>query len=204
MKEGLLRALADLRARGTKVILATGRCIGDIGRLTGTDLFDGVIAENGALLVVAGMKKTMAPEGWADVRAGLLSHFDPGCEEVIISASIDTLEAAKRVVPADKAQIVLNKDRLMILPHGVNKGTGLSEVLSSLHVPGNEVTCVGDGENDLSMFDVVGVRVALANSVDALKRRADYVAKSGDGEGTLEALEALFPRPRPRQGRGVP
>lgn len=193
LRETLVRALGRVRAGGTRVILATGRCLEDIHRLAGMDLFDGVVAENGAMLAVGRTKKTTAPQGWGEVRASLLPHFGPGCEEVIISAPIERLEAAMKLVPRERAQIVLNKDRLMILPNGVDKGTGVAALLSWLRIPEKETTCVGDGENDLSMFDLAGVRVALANSVDALKKRADYVAKASDGQGTLEALEVLFP-----------
>ncbi|MDG6960071.1 MAG: HAD hydrolase family protein, partial [Nitrososphaerota archaeon] len=52
--------------------------------------------------------------------------------------------------------------------------------------------CIGDGENDLPMFGVSGFRIALRNSVDDLKRRADYVADGSDGEGSMEAIRGLF------------
>lgn len=102
------------------------------------------------------------------------------------------MRIARSLIPTE-ARIELNKDRLMILPRNVDKGSGLKGALSALGVKGKETACIGDGENDLSMFEVSGIRVALANPVEALKQRADFVTDQGDGRGTIEAIEKLFP-----------
>lgn len=204
LKRELVDALLERKNSGMKILLATGRCVKDIIDLAGDRVFDGVVAENGAVLVSPEGKRSVAPDGWTGVRAKLLPHFEPGCEEVIISAPVETLEMARSLVPADMAQIELNKDRLMIMPKGVDKGTGLTDLLRILRIPSEETTCIGDGENDMPMFEASGFRVALANSVDSLKQRADYVTRGSDGEGTVEALDRLFPRGvAPRRARGI-
>jgi hydroxymethylpyrimidine pyrophosphatase-like HAD family hydrolase len=200
----LIEALGAVRREGTKLILATGRCVKEAYELANEELFDGVVAENGAVLVVGGTKRDLAPAGWREVRSGLLPSFEPGCEEVIISAGREMLDVAERLISPASARIELNKDRLMIMPRGVDKGRGLAELLSSLGLTGGETTCIGDGENDLPMFEVAGVKVALGNSVEELKRRADIVTEGSDGEGTKEAIGMLFLRDEAGQrGRSV-
>lgn len=201
LKKELVDALLERKNSGMKILLATGRCVKDIMELAGDGVFDGLVAENGAVLVSAEGKRSVAPQEWTGVRAKLLPHFEPGCEEVIISAPVETLDTARRFVPPDVAHIELNKDRLMIMPRGVDKGTGLMVMLATLHVSGEETTCIGDGENDLPMFEASGLKVALANSVDSLKQRADLVTEGSDGEGTVEALDRLFPRGAAPRGR---
>lgn len=184
--------LREVKRAGTKLILATGRCVKDCYDLAGQDLFDGLVAENGAVLVFGGRKLLVAPDGWAEVRRRIVANFEPGCEEVIISADRGALEVAKQVVPGAAAKIELNKDRLMILPAGIDKGTGLTKILSSMELERGLTACIGDGENDLPMFEVAGTRVALGNSVEALKQRASLCVGGSDGEGTMEAIRQLF------------
>ena len=189
----VLVSLRAVKKAGTRLILVTGRCASEIYQRVEARLFDGIVAENGAVLVVAGDVERYAPEGWEDVRARVVLEVGPGPEEVIVSADRGRFESVSTLV-GGSGKIVLNKDRLMVVPNGVDKGTGLSRALSKLCVRGSETVCIGDGENDVPMFDVAGLKVALANSVDELKRRADYVASRSDGEGTIEAVACLLLR----------
>jgi phosphoglycolate phosphatase (TIGR01487 family) len=191
-KAPLVEALRRLKNLGVKVILATGRCAPAVYERVDRTLFDALVAENGAVVIVNGAKTSFAPAGWDLVRRELFMYFEAGCEEVIVSADSRSLGLAKEVVRTLSARIELNKDRIMIMPPGIDKGTGLTAALSRLGLRGVETTCVGDGENDVPMFEVAGVRVALKNSVDVLKRRADFIAGDEDGDGTLEAITKLF------------
>jgi hydroxymethylpyrimidine pyrophosphatase-like HAD family hydrolase len=188
----LAALLLGVKRGGTKLILATGRCTAEARKIVGGDLFDAMVAENGAVLAVDGSEQKVAPPGWASVRERLLPHLGGGCEEVILSAGIEKLALARRLLPSG-ARIELNKDRFMVLPRGVDKGRGLLKVLATLALPPERTACLGDGENDAPMFDVVGIRVALGNSVVGLKRRADFVTEGNDGTGAIEAIGRLFP-----------
>ena len=50
---------------------------------------------------------------------------------------------------------------------------------------------VGDGENDIALFAVAGVSVAVANAVDVLKARADVVLTEPNGKG-IQSLAAAI------------
>jgi hydroxymethylpyrimidine pyrophosphatase-like HAD family hydrolase len=190
--EDLVAMLLRVKRGGTKLILVTGRCTDEARGMVGRSLFHAMVAENGAVLAVDGREQKMSPPGWMNVRERLLPHLGGGCEEVILSTGIEKLATARRLLPSE-ARIELNKDRLMVLPRGVDKGRGLLEVLSTLGLPPEKTACLGDGENDVSMFDVVGIKVALANSVEGLKRKADFVTSGSDGAGAMEAIGRLFP-----------
>lgn len=202
IKPGLSETLLRVKKQGTKLILVTGRCTKEAREIVGRRLFDALVAENGAVLAVDGTEKKMAPPGWAKTRERLLPQLGGGCEEVIVSAGIDKLALARSLTPRG-ARIELNKDRLMVIPRGVDKGTGLTAVLSALRLSPERTVCLGDGENDVSMFEAVGMKVALHNSVEELKLRADFVTSKEDGEGAIEALERLFPETAQGQERGA-
>lgn len=201
MDGGIVEKLAAVRKAGTLLVLVTGRCIPELEELIDTSVFDAIVAENGTILLIGGKKTLLAPEGWAAVRADLLKHFAGGCEEVVISLDRAEEENAARVV-GGRAKIELNKDKIMIMPAGIDKASGLAVAVKSLGVRG-KIASVGDGENDLALFRASDYRIALQNSVDSLKREADYVSSLPDGQGVAEAIDQLFPPPKEmRTGRG--
>lgn len=79
-------------------------------------------------------------------------------------------------------------------PAGVSKGNGLERVATHLDVDPAEFVAVGDSENDVSTFDVVGESYAVANADESAKRSADQVLERGYVDGTLDALQAVSDR----------
>ena len=49
----------------------------------------------------------------------------------------------------------------------------------------------GDGENDLAMFDMVGLSVAMGNAWGPVKERASYVTTDVDDDGIWNACVDL-------------
>lgn len=72
------------------------------------------------------------------------------------------------------------------------KGTALSAVADLLAVSRNDIACIGDGENDLSMFQQSGLSFAMGNAVSELKSRADIIVSSNDQDGVSEAIHYLI------------
>jgi Cof subfamily protein (haloacid dehalogenase superfamily) len=51
-----------------------------------------------------------------------------------------------------------------------------------------EMIAVGDGFNDLSMIEYAGLGVAMANAVDEIKSKADYVTLSNEEDGVAHVI----------------
>lgn len=79
-----------------------------------------------------------------------------------------------------------------IYSKAASKGTALSALARSLGLDRSEIACVGDGENDLSMFAAAGLRFAMVNAVDALKAQADLVLPSNDQDGVAAAVNHIL------------
>ena len=47
----------------------------------------------------------------------------------------------------------------------------------------------GDGMNDLEMFLTVDHPIAMANAVDDLKDKAEYITDNNDNDGIAKALQ---------------
>ena len=48
---------------------------------------------------------------------------------------------------------------------------------------------IGDNVNDIQMIENSKIGVAMDNSWDEIKLRADYITKSNDEDGVVEAIE---------------
>ena len=79
-----------------------------------------------------------------------------------------------------------------IYSKGASKGAALEALARQLSVPKEDIACIGDGENDIPMFQHAGTRFAMGNAVPALKVLADRVVASNDQNGVAEAIKILL------------
>ena len=77
---------------------------------------------------------------------------------------------------------------LDIVPEGVNKGTALADIATTLKIDPADVLAMGDGRNDLEMLRWAGRGVALGDAPDEVKDIADHVTGRFDDGGTVEEL----------------
>ncbi len=188
----VLDLIARLRRRGVLFVLVTGRCLSDVRSLVNPTQFDAMVVENGAIIVIEGVKRVLAPDWWLEKRSTLPPNLMGGCEEVIVSMDASLYQQAQQLASKMGGRLEKNKDRLMLLPPGIDKASGLLCVLEFLRVERERTACIGDGENDLPLFELCGIKVALKNSVQQLKEKANYVSAKEDGKGVVEALTHYF------------
>ena len=77
---------------------------------------------------------------------------------------------------------------------GINKGEALKLVAAYLAIPLKHILVIGDSHNDLSMFEVAGMAVAMGNAPEEVKAAADLVAPSNDEDGVAWILRELVLR----------
>ena len=83
---------------------------------------------------------------------------------------------------------------LDIAPEGVNKGTALERIRSILGVPRERILVVGDGRNDIEMFEWAGQdgrAVAMGQAADEVKAVATEVTADVWSDGLVGPLDAL-------------
>lgn len=196
----VLPALERLRASGRKLLLVTGRQLPDLREVfPQAEMFDRVVAENGALLYRPSSKEevTLAGPPDAGLLAGLRNRgipFSTG-RTIIATDAIHHAAVAAVIQELDlsgKIHIELNKDSLMVLPAGVDKKTGLLAALAELQLAPASVVAVGDAENDASLLAACGCAAAVANALPLIKRSADLVTASGHGAGVAELIGQLL------------
>lgn len=194
-----IEAFHRLKASGRRLILVTGREMSDLERVfPELDVFDLVVAENGALLYTPATKgkrplgPVPPPEFVAALKASGLQPLSVG--EVIVATwepnealVLDTIRALGLDL-----QIIFNKGAVMVLPSGITKASGLLVALDELGLSAHNVVAVGDAENDLAFMRVAGCSVAVGNALPAVMDEADVVTTRPRGKGVVELIDRLI------------
>jgi hypothetical protein len=114
-----------------------------------------------------------------------------------LAAPRPVLEEAAREASAafgDRASVSLaSPDWLDVLGPGAGKGPALAWLQAHAGVRPDETLAVGDYDSDLPLFAASGYRVAMANSVEAIRAAATHHTASNDEDGVALALEHFFP-----------
>ena len=192
-------ALERTRATGRRLVMVTGRQLGDLLRIyPGVGIFDRVVAENGAVLYLPASRQEMT------LAAAPPKNFLDRLSE----KGVTPLSVGKVIVATDRPhetaviqtiwemglelQIIFNGNAVMVLPPGTNKASGLKTALQQLGLSLHEVVGVGNSENDHSLLAVCECGIAVANAIDSLKSAAAYVTRGSGGAGVVEVMEALI------------
>jgi len=95
-----------------------------------------------------------------------------------------------RAALADQATVARSQSYYLDITHPLaNKGVALLEIARLLMVPLPEIAVIGDGGNDVSMFERSGLSIAMGNASPAVKRAANFVTDSNSDDGFANAVE---------------
>ena len=192
-------ALERLIASGRRLIMVTGRELDDLqGVCDRLDLFEYVVAENGALLYQPATRaeKTLAPRPPDEFAARLRARgVDRVSQGRVIVATWEPFETVVLETIRDmglELQVIFNKGAVMVLPAGVNKATGLACALEALGLSPHNAVAVGDAENDHALLRSCEFSTAVANALPKLKEAADLVTTRDHGAGVAELIDAIL------------
>ena len=76
-----------------------------------------------------------------------------------------------------------------VMNKGVSKGEGLKQLCKTLDVDTSQVVAIGDNENDISMFQVAGLAIAMENGDDIAKEYSHVITDINDEDGVAKAIE---------------
>ena len=198
VSKSTLAALERLLASGRKAVLVTGRQLDDLQRIfPQLSLFERVVAENGAVLFrpQTGETKLLAeapPQVFLDALHARGVPFGTG---LVIVASEQPQDAKILAVIHElglELQVIYNKGAVMVLPSGINKGTGLLAALSEMCISHHNAVGIGDAENDHALLGTCECGIAVSNAIQTLRERADMTSSAPDGKGVEEVIDRLL------------
>ncbi len=78
-----------------------------------------------------------------------------------------------------------------ILPKGIGKGTSIMKLCQHLGIDVNRTVAIGDYNNDISMFGVAGIGVAVSNACKEALDAADFITVSNEEHAIANVIFAL-------------
>jgi hydroxymethylpyrimidine pyrophosphatase-like HAD family hydrolase len=196
--DAVFDALKRFKETGRRLILVTGRELPDLqAAFPGHEIFDRIVAENGALLYEQAAKRETVlgpPPPASFVEALRQANVTPLSVGRVIVATWEPNE--NMVLDLIKSQglehqIIFNKGAVMVLPPGVNKASGLAAALTEMKLSPVNVVGVGDAENDHAFLTLCGCSAAVANALAKVKDRADLNLSAPRGDGVMELMARI-------------
>jgi Cof subfamily protein (haloacid dehalogenase superfamily) len=119
--------------------------------------------------------------------------LDTAAKIVGVSADPELLVQCERDVRAalaDQACVLRSQTYYLDITHPLaNKGAALMEIASLLGIPLSQIAVIGDGRNDIPMFEASGLSIAMGNGSPEVRRAADFVTASNREDGFAKAIE---------------
>jgi hydroxymethylpyrimidine pyrophosphatase-like HAD family hydrolase len=198
VERATFEALERFKESGRRLLLVTGRELRDLKQaFPGYELFDRIVAENGAVIVDPARKQERVV-GEAPPAEFVAALRERRVEPLFIGECIvatwephgaTVLEVIRELGLG--LQIVFNKGSVMVLPPGVNKASGLRAALDDLELSPHNVVAVGDAENDLAFLTICGCSAAVANALPSVKRSVDLLLGAVRGAGVVELIDRI-------------
>jgi phosphoglycolate phosphatase (TIGR01487 family) len=196
-------AIRNLESRGVTVVLVSGRPLPFVESLA---LYLGtsgpVIAENGAVVKNKNHILLLGDPQPAKNALSLLQEEFPveldddnryRLVDITFKKSIDP-RLIQRFIKERQLPVTLLVTNVMLhlVDYKVSKGRTILEVLKNRGVDPREIAVCGDSYNDLPMFEIGAMNLAVANTEEPLKQKADYISQMPYGEGFAELVARIL------------
>jgi Cof subfamily protein (haloacid dehalogenase superfamily) len=130
------------------------------------------------------------------VAADFTPFLDQAGKIVGVSTDFDRLAECEpdiRAALSDAAFVARSQPQYLDITHPLaNKGVGLQALSELLSIPATEIAVIGDGGNDVAMFEQAGLSIAMGNASPAVQRAADFVTSGNREDGFAAAIERFI------------
>lgn len=76
-----------------------------------------------------------------------------------------------------------------VMKKGCSKKNAICFLADKLQIKKEEIIVMGDGSNDLSMFECAGLKIAMENGEEKLKEKADFITATNNDNGVAKAIQ---------------
>jgi Cof subfamily protein (haloacid dehalogenase superfamily) len=136
--------------------------------------------------------------GYEGTRVARFDDLDLDAVDKIVGSSADTalierVEGQLQKQLEGRGHAARSQAYYLDVTHlDANKGTAVRELAQRTKVPLERVAVLGDMGNDMAMFEIAGVSIAMGQASDTVQRGASLVSASNDDDGFAVAIEALL------------
>ena len=68
----------------------------------------------------------------------------------------------------------------------------IKKVLKAFDIKKDEMIVIGDGGNDVPMFECGGYKIAMGNADEIIKEKADYITDTNNNDGVAKAIKRII------------
>lgn len=105
------------------------------------------------------------------------------------------VEAELQTLVGERASVHRSQPYYLDVTHpDANKGTAVRRLAALLGVPLSEVAVIGDMENDVPMFAVSGLSIAMGDASPEVRSAAGHVTAANDRDGWARAVDEIVLR----------
>lgn len=110
---------------------------------------------------------------------------------ITVDEDLEKLARAKNQLRDMKEFEVVSSrfDNFEVMNSGVSKGNAVKILADYYGISSEQVICIGDSENDLSMIKFAGLGVAMENGINLVKEAAQYITASNNCDGVAKVIE---------------
>lgn len=121
----------------------------------------------------------------------LLEYEDEILKCICIDKDSDKIIKAKRdLLKLKELEVVSSaSNNIEAMVSGASKGRAVEVLAGFYDLKREEIMCIGDNENDISMLQYAGMGVAMRNGENKVKEIADYVTDTNNDDGVAKAIE---------------
>ena len=107
------------------------------------------------------------------------------------------LEGEARVAFQGDAAVARSQPYYLDFTHPLaNKGVAFQALSKALGIAAERIAAMGDGMNDIAMFERAGVSIAMGNGFPEVRRAARFVTSSNGEDGFAHAVEQFILGPQ--------
>lgn len=108
------------------------------------------------------------------------------CEKLCFASKSNVLKKFVKQLPENSYSIFfVSPTWLEIQTKGISKGNALQQIASMNHIDLKNTAAIGDGENDISMIQIAGKGIAMANAMESVKKCADEITLDNAHDGAI-------------------
>ncbi|ERI89913.1 Cof-like hydrolase [Clostridiales bacterium oral taxon 876 str. F0540] len=130
-------------------------------------------------------------ENWEEI---FIQYEDDILKCICIDDDIKKLFKAKEELLQQEGLEVVssNYNNFEVMCKGVSKGKAVEILAGYYNIKKEDIICIGDNENDISMIKYAGLGVAMENGESFVKNAADYITKSNNEDGVAKVIEKFI------------
>lgn len=113
---------------------------------------------------------------------------------IVIDKDYEKLKLVKEELLKEEGLEVVSSfvNNIEVMTKGVSKGNAVDILANYYNLSREEVMCIGDSENDLSMIKFAGMGVAMGNGSELVKENSDYITDTNNEDGVAKAIEKFI------------